>query len=72
MNSEFLTWDALCYPMRIVTVCDFFHQSIGKKGSCPQCIQLKNKSSASPSDGETEPRLVAELEQLKYQLQVRM
>lgn len=48
----------------------FFRKSIGKKLSCPQCIQ-KNYS-ASASDGETEQRLNAELKQLKHQLQVRM
>lgn len=48
----------------------FFHKSIGKELSCPQCIQ-KNYS-ASASDGETEQRLNAELKQLKHQLQVRM
>ncbi|KAJ7351051.1 spermatogenesis, partial [Desmophyllum pertusum] len=40
-------------------------RSIAKKGSCPQCTQLKNKSSYSPSD-ETKQCLVAEL---KHQLE---
>ncbi|XP_020614909.1 ankycorbin-like [Orbicella faveolata] len=43
-------------------------KSIGKKGSCPQCIQ--QNSSASPCESATEQHLVAELKQLKYQLEV--
>lgn len=43
-------------------------KSIGKKGSCPRCME--QNSSASPFDGETKQHLVTELKQLKCQLQV--
>ncbi|XP_078375159.1 uncharacterized protein LOC144658572 isoform X3 [Oculina patagonica] len=44
-------------------------RSIGKNEFCPQCMLLENLSSDSPHN-KTEQRLVAELKQLKYQLEV--